>query len=255
MVFPSNQVFGLTTIYRDINLLKERLEKVREQKSKSIVVFRGLPGSDKSNLVNSLDNVNVFSLTNYLGKNNNSVYSTDDIKKAHTNMRRDIINLLNNEKSLNPIIVDAPHSYLWELKYYRVQSAQHLTQFIVFECRTLFSKNNEIRTKQLADCNINIMIPELIERLSQSPKDKLLPSQTKLLYYLTRPNAVKVLENTKSQNNSFCPTVLLNIQLTAWLTSRTNNINMETIWNMLSEWEEITNDTELWKCKTPTWGY
>ena len=185
------------------------------------------------------------------------MYTSESIKKGHTNMRIDIIRHLRDSKNLTPIVVDAPHVYLWELKYYRVQSSQFNTKFIVFECRTLFSKDNEIRSKQLEDINVVKIITDIIEWLKAQPnQNKMLQSQKELLAHLTIPNAVTTLTTMPPKNNSFCPNMLLNIQLAAWLTSRSpNNIYMDLVWNYLDEWEEISNDTELWKCNTPQWGY
>lgn len=257
--YPPQQKFGVTTVYRDLDLLKKHINDVKKQNVKSLIVIRGLPGSGKTYVSDSLEGVELFRLTDYLPHDNDDkvMYTSDAMKQSHLKMRKDILRLLRNPKNTTPIVVDAPHVYLWELKFYRVQACQYHTQFMVYECRTLFSRNSEERTKQLADININQILTDIITwLLDQSKKNKLYPSQKQLLNYLIMPNAVQKLSNMKPKTNSFCPSVLLNIQLAAWLTSRSpNNIYMDLVWNMLDEWEEITNDTVLWKCSTPTWGY
>jgi len=257
--YSSKQSFGATTIYRDLNLLSKRLDDIRSQNKKSIVVFRGLPGSDKSHLAEALNGVELFQLTKYLDHDadDKPIYTSENVKKAHLEMRKDIVRLLRNTKNTVPIVVDAPHVYMWELKYYRVQACQYHTEFMVYECRTLFSKTTEVRMAQLAEININNMVTELIQWLTdQNNGDKLSPSQKNLLTQLTTENASTALATTKAKNNSFCPTILLNIQLAGWLTKRsTDNVYMDQVWTMLDEWEEITSDANVWKATTPAWGY
>jgi hypothetical protein len=263
---PPFRRFNTTNIYGNLDKFRE---KVKGLKQKSVVVIRGLPGTGKTKLADSLSEYGpVFHMRNYLpppsvniaedgSETQKIVYTIDNIKKAHMSMRQDIKRLIANPKFNKPIIVSAPHVYVWELKFYLAVTNQNRCPFVIYECRTLFSNDATKRAEQLSEFNINEMIGEQIQWLAKyKSMSPLLSAQDELLKYLTMPNATKKLANTKSKNNCFCPNVLLNIQLAAWLTHQCEvPIYMDTVWQFIDEWHEITSERELYQCRTPRWGW
>jgi hypothetical protein len=263
---PAFRRFNVTNVFGN---LEQFLTKVKGLNQKAVVVIRGLPGSGKTQIANSLkDHAVIFNMKDYLptppvtvGEDGTEtlkiVYTIDNVKKAHISMRRDINHLVSNPKFNKPIVVSAPHVYAWELKYYLAITNQNQCPFIIYECRTLFSKDSVERSKQLNEFNINKMITEQIQWLTKYKSiSQLLPEQNELLKHLTTPNATQKLESIKSKNNSFCPNVLMNIQLASWLTHRCEvPIYMDTIWQFMNEWYEITNERDILKSSTPRWGW
>lgn len=243
------QKLNSTNLYRDETLFLEFLKNLSDQKH--LIVVRGLPGSSQSNIIDSLnDSMFLLDINKYLEKHNQNQ------RLAHQSMRRDLVKELKS-KDKTPIVVMAPHVFIWELKYYRVQSFQCKCPFTIYESRPSLPENPEELEKLLTDININSLIGETYKILSQKNEKELWPSQRKLLKNLSLPNAVATLKQLKTTNPSFEKTELKNIQLCALLTSQmqpaTNTI--DSVWNALSEWEEITDDTSMWKSETPSWGW
>lgn len=255
---PAFEKHNVTEIYRDQEKLVERVKGLQKG---GLIVLRGLPGSGKTKILNKLKETidcETFNMVDYLPETTGDTptpYTVDNVKKAHQLIRKKIKKMITNSKSIKPIVVSAPHVYLWELKYYKVISCQLRMPYIIYECRTLFSKKNEERIKQLSEFDISKMINDVKEWLA-GQKNKLLPAQVELLNYLSSPNAVKLSQSKKPVNNSFCPSVFLNIQLAAWLTNRCeHNIFMDLVWQYIVEWEEIKNEESMYKSITPRWGW
>jgi hypothetical protein len=263
---PDFRKFNTTNIYGNLDKF---LEKVKSLKQKAVVIIRGLPGTGKTKLANSLKEYGeVFHMKDYLPtpsvtvaedgtETQRVVYTIDNMRKAHLSMRHDINRLVTNPKFNKPIIVSAPHVYVWELKYYSAIANQNSCPFVIYECRTLFAKDSTKRAEQLNEFNINDMISQQIQWLTKyKSMSPLLSAQDELLKYLTMPNAAKKLASIKSKNNSFCPNVLLNIQLAAWLTHQCEiPLYMDTVWQFMDEWHEITSQREFYQCRTPRWGW
>lgn len=252
--FPVFTRFNVTEVYRDLDKFKERVKGLK----RSIIVLRGLPGTGKTEIANTLPG-KVFNIADYISEDesgNKHAYTLDNVKKAHLTLRKTIKKLLLDPKFNEPIVVSAPHSYLWELKYYKAISNQNRAPFVIYECRTLFSKENEVCAEQLKEVDINKMIGDIIKWLGTQKQKDLLPAQRDLVKYLTAPNAIKASQSQKPTNNSFCPTVFLNIQYAAWLTHRCkHNIFMDVVWHYIQEWEEITDEATIFKSNTPRWGW
>lgn len=246
---------NVTELHRDLSRFTE---KVKSLTGKSLVVLRGLPGSDKTQIAKELPNVTVFNMFEYLptDKEDNTNYNMANFKVAHQKMRKGISKLIDDPKFKGTILVNAPHVYLWELKYYKAKACQKKMPLIIYEARTLFSKETEERTKQLADINIGDKITELRTWLdTQKERGNFLDTQKRLLAFLYTQNPAKQL-NVKDKTNSFCPSVLLNIQLAAWLSSRCEqNVFMDIIWHLMQEWQEIITEDSMWRTKTPRWGW
>ena len=244
-----------TQLHRDLTRLKESVNKLS---NKSLVVLRGLPGSGKAEIAKQFPDADVFNVFDYLpvDKEDKSICDMPNLKQAHLKMRKQILKLLKDQKFRGTIVVNAPHVYLWELKFYRAQAWQYKVPLLIYEARTLFSKESEERAKQLADININEKIVELRAWLdTQKERGNLLDTQKRLVQLLHCPNPGEKL-NIKDKTSSFCPTVLLNIQLAAWLSHRCEqDVFMDIVWHFIQEWQEITNDESLWKNETPKWGW
>lgn len=251
--FPAFVQHNVTEVYRDLDKFKDRVSKLKKG---GIVVIRGLPGTGKTEIANSLKGV-VFHVTDFFPRDeegNEQAYTLDNIKIAHLALRRKIKNLLYDTKFNDTIIVSAPHAYLWELKYYKAISCQSRLPFIIYECRTLFSKDSEIRAEQLKEANIGPMIDQIIVWLKKQTDN--LPAQKELLKILTTPNGVQVAMKQKPKNNSFCPSVFLNVQYACWLTFQCkHNIFMDVVWHYINEWEEIKDEPSMFKANTPHWGW
>lgn len=254
--FPAYKHLNVTELYRDLNKFEER---VKQQTTLALIVLRGLPGNDTNSITSKFPDAEVFNIDDFLTrtKDGKIIYNIDHIRTAHSLMRKQINKLLFNSKFNKPIIVNAPHSYLWELKYYKAKACQGNMPFIIYEARTLFSTDKDIRLQQLADINVPQIIGNvktwLIDLKKKSP---LLATQEQLLKHLSSTDPVKELGQRKDKTNSFCPSILLNIQLAAWLSSRCEDyIFMDIIWHFMQEWEEITNEESIWKADTPKWGW
>lgn len=252
--FPGFKRLNVTELYRDLNKFEERVKK---QSTRSLVVLRGLPGSGKTDIANKFTDAEIFHLDDYIpkGKDDLPIYDMANIKLGNLAIRKKINKLLKT-KFNKPIVVNAPHVYLWELKYFKAIACQSNIPLIIYEARTLFSKEAETRAKQLDEININEMIGEVRKWLAvQRKKTVLLETQQRLLDHL-HSGKPEELGKKKDKTNSFCPNILLNIQLAAWLTKRCKqNVFMDTIWHFIQEWEEIQSEESMWKVKTPKWGW
>jgi hypothetical protein len=250
--------FELTTVIRSPELLAKELKNLSNNGKYALVVMRGLPASGSSEVASQLgDTVDVYSLTDYLPKNKNGDCIYENIKNASINMRKDVVRALSKKHSRH-IVVDAPHIYLWELKYYRVQSYQlGGIPFYVYEHRVVLPAKVEERVALLKEAKVTELIQDATKWLvEQKAKTKMLPNQLQLIEYLTTPDAVTKLSTIPSKTKSFLPTVLLNIQLAAYLTSKSaNSVFLDLVWNYMEEWQEIVSDRHLWSFPTPKWGY
>lgn len=248
----------VTTVIRCPDLLTTELKKLYDNGKYSLVVMRGLPSTGNSEIANKLGGMaDVFSLSDYLPKNKNGECIYENIKSASINMRKDVVKALLKKHSRH-IVVEAPHIYLWEIKYYRIQSYQlGGIPFYIYEQRIVLPVNSEERALLLKNANITQLIQEATKWLvEQKSKTKMLPNQLQLIEYLTTPDAVNKLSTIPSKTKSFLPTVLLNIQLAAYLTSKSpDNVFLDLVWNYMEEWQEIESDRHLWTFPTPKWGY
>ena len=253
--FPAFKRLNVTELYRDLNKFEER---VKNQTTRSVIVIRGLPGSGKTDIANKFTDAEIFHLDDYMpkGKDGTPTYDMSNIKQGNLAIRKSINKLLKT-KFNKPIVVNAPHVYLWELKYFKAITCQSKIPFIIYEARTLFSKDNETRVQELDEIKVNDTVIELRKWLAgHKNKASLLETQRRLLSHLCSKNPNEELGKKKDKTNSFCPTILLNIQYSAWLAHRCKqNIFMDTVWHFVQEWEEIENEESMWKSKTPRWGW
>lgn len=253
---PSFVKHNVTEVYRDLDKFQTR---VKELKKRAVVVMRGLPGTGKTKIAEELQTGKVIKLTDFFDDNmegNKKAYTIDNVKKAHIAMRKHLKYLFLNPKMNDVVIIVAPHVYMWELKYYKAITNQMNVPFIIYECRTLFSKDNKVRFEQLKDVNVGNTVTEITEWLKGQKPNDLLPAQKELLNVLLSPNPIDKAKTQKASNNSFCPTVLLNIQYATWLTRRCeHNIFMDVIYHYMMEWNEIIDEATMYKCNTPRWGW